>query len=247
MRPSSRFKCGFAVGADGLAYSGVWIVFTAKRQPDLFIVNRHLSREVKATVHCPRPPRYPGFERHFGFVTEASGAVADAVREESGRHMVRWSGCQLDPSYTLEYRVRIRGISLSDSGTPVSSDVSLLPIPTELEAVDVGVLLGSPTVGTPKEIGGQTHLLADGQLSDGRRVWVIYCLRQIRQPGEPLPPSKLITPKKGYFDPSADLNTNTLRAVLFGAQEDGCLGFLDCKVTNLSVAGDTSSANLSNG
>jgi hypothetical protein len=32
---SPRFECRFAVGADGLAYSGVWFVWTAKTRPDL--------------------------------------------------------------------------------------------------------------------------------------------------------------------------------------------------------------------
>jgi hypothetical protein len=230
---TGRFECRFAVGANGLAYSGVWIVFTAKKQPDLYIAVKSLSGTIKATVHCPRPPYHPDYERHFGFVNRASGAVAAALREDGGRHIVRWTGYPLGSTYTLEYRVRVRGISLSDMGSPVPPNVKLLPIPTEYECVDVGVLLGEPTTAYPKEIGGVTHLLDDGHLSDGRRVWVIYCVQGIREPGEQLPPSKTIKPEKSYFEPNADLSTGTLRAILFGAQPDGSLGFMDCKVTDV--------------
>ena len=90
---NGRFECRFAVGESGCAYSGVWLVFTAKRQPDLYIAVKGLSGLIKATVHCPRPPKHLGYERHFGFVEEASGAVADAVRADSGeRHFLRWAG-----------------------------------------------------------------------------------------------------------------------------------------------------------
>lgn len=107
-------------------------------------------------------------------------------------------------------------------------------MPNEYECIDVGVLLGEPNTADPNEIGGVTHLLDDGRLSDRRRVWVIYCVHQIREPGEQLPPSQIIKPEKNYFEPTADLSTGTLRAILFGAQPDGCLGFLDCKVTDVS-------------
>jgi hypothetical protein len=103
--------------------------------------------------------------------------------------------------------------------------------PYRHECVDVGVLLGEPTTAYPKELGEATHLLDEGYLSNGRRVWVIYCVQRIREPGEQLPPSKPIKPTKSYLDPHADLNTDTLRAILFGVQPNGSLGFLDCKVT----------------
>jgi hypothetical protein len=111
-RMSRRFECRFAVGANGIAYSGVWLVFTARKRPDLYITVTGLS--VKATVHCPRPPDYPDYGRHFGFVSVASDPVAVAVKQNGGRHMARWTGYQLGPNYTLEYRVRVRGISLDE-------------------------------------------------------------------------------------------------------------------------------------
>jgi hypothetical protein len=151
-----RFECRFAVGANGLAYSSVWLVFTAKRQPDLYIAVKSLSGVIKATVHCPRPPYHPNYERHFGFVKEASDAVATAVKEDGSRHIIKWTGSPIGSNYTLEYLVRVRGISLAETGTPVPAHVKLLPTPSEHECVDVGVLLGEPTSAYPKEIGGVT-------------------------------------------------------------------------------------------
>jgi hypothetical protein len=228
---TSRFECRFAVGANGLAYSGVWLVFTAKKKPDLYIAVKTLSGALKATVHCPRPPEHPNYGRHFGFVNEANDALANAVRKDGTRHIVTWTGYRLDPNYTLEYRIIVRGISLSATGQPVEAHVKLLPMPSEHECVEVGVLLGEPTKTYPKEINGATYLLDEGYLCDGRRVWIICCVKSIREPGVQLPASKLIKPAKSYFAPDADLKSDTLRAMLFGAQPDGSLGFMDCKAT----------------
>jgi hypothetical protein len=192
---------------------------------------------VKASVHCPRPPEYPDFGRHFGFVGEASEPVAIAVRQDGGRHMATWPGCPLGSNCTLEYKVRMRGISLEMTATPVKKNVVLLPIPREHECVDVGVLLGEPTATRPKEIGGATHLLDEGHLSDGRRVWIIYTTLQLREAGEPLPPSTLLTPAKNYLDPSVDFNRDKLRAIMYGPQSDGSLGFMDCNVTPVTDPG----------
>jgi hypothetical protein len=234
---TGRFECRFAVGTNGCAYSSTWLVFTARKQPDLYIAVKSLSGLIKATVHCPRPPNHPDYGRHFGFVNEASGAIAAAVKADGdGRHVLRWTRYQLGSAHTLEYRVRVRGISLAHTGAPVRANVKLLPMPAEHECVDVGVLLGEPASLYPKEIGGETHLLDEGRLSDGRRVWIIYCVYPIREPREPLPPSTPITPEKSYLDPDARLSSNA-RAILFGAQQDGSLGFIDCRVDAVNEAG----------
>jgi hypothetical protein len=226
---SGRFECNFAVGENGGASSAVWLVFTAKKQPDLYIAAKGLG-QIKAAVHCPKPPNYPGYRRRFGFVDEATGPVADAVRADRGeRHVSRWTGCPLGPTCTLEYRIKVRGISLADTATPVPSKVKLLPMPREHECVEVGVLLGEAGSLYPKELNGETHLLDEGHLSDGRCVWIIYKVYPLREHGEPLPPSSLITPQKSYLDPNAELRSNA-RAMLHGVQPDGSLAFLDCRV-----------------
>ena len=211
-------------------------LFSRPRNSHLYIAVKDLSGTIKATVHCPRPPDHPDYERHFGFVYEASGAVADAVRKDAGRHIIRWTGYPLGSTYTLEYKVRVRGISLSAMGTRVSPKVKLLPMPTEYECVDIGVLLGEPATANPKEIDGvTTHLLDEGSLCGGRRVWIIYCVQRIREPGEQFSSSKLITPEKSYCDPNADLSTGTLRAIVYGAQPDGSLGFRIAKLPTLHL------------
>jgi hypothetical protein len=226
---SNRFVCRFAVGHGNVALSGVWRVWTAKNQPDLYIAIRPLGGEIKATVHCPRPPLRPNWERHFGFVKEASSNIATKAKKDGGPHKVRWTGHPLGPSCTLEYRVRIQGKSLSKKGETVSPDVTLLPVPSEHEYLEVVVLIGpkGPTTGYPRDSQSETHLLSEGRLSDDRRVWVVYNICPMPKMDEG--PPQVLSPK-GYIDETVDLSAaSNLRAALFGAQEDGSLLFVDMR------------------
>jgi hypothetical protein len=89
---------------------------------------------------------------------------------------------------------------------------------------------GKPVGGIQKKIGGVTRL-DEGYLSDGRRVWIIYCVLQNGEPGGALSPSTLIKPAKNYLDPNADLDSNMLWAILYGVQPNGSLGRINCSLT----------------
>jgi hypothetical protein len=220
--------CRFAVGQNGLAYSGVWRVWTAKNQPDLYLAVRNIAGEMKASVHGPRPP-HTGWERKYSFTMEASGELAKAVKQDSGPHQVRWPGCPITPDCTLEFRIIFRGISLDKNGLAVQPDTALLPIPSEYEFLEVAVLLGSPNapVNEYPRFGGNTptRLLSEGRLSNGYRVWVVYYTTQMNR--EHSPQQHLITPDKFYTDPTIDLTkVSSLRAGVFGV-EDRHLVFWD--------------------
>ena len=229
----SRFICRFAVGRDGLAYSGVWRVWTAKKKPDLYISIRTLGGELKATVHAPYPP-HQGWKRHLGFPMEAASLVSQEAKRHGGPHKLSWTGCQIGHETTVEYRVSIRGTSLEKVGHPVGKDVALLPIPSPDEYVEVIVILGptGPTPGYPRERDEETILLDEGRLLDGRVVWVVYIIRPVQKNETKTPVERNpITPESSFIDPNADLNSGTLRAVGFGASPDGSLVLYDFKAT----------------
>jgi hypothetical protein len=238
---SSRFICRFAVGQGNVALSGIWRVWTAKNQPDLYITLRALGGEFKGTVHCPRPPLRPNWERHVGFVQDASGVIATKAKRDGAPHKARWSGHVFAPSCTVEYRIRIQGKSLSRKGEPVSAEVTLLPVPSEREYLEVFVVLGpkGPTEGYPRYNQTETHLLAEGRLSDGRRVWVVYCISPMPKIDEK--PQQILSPKV-YMEEAVDLSAaSNLRAALFGAQEDGSLLFLDMRAEVAPTAANSAS------
>jgi hypothetical protein len=228
---TDRFVCRFAVGQNNLTYSGVWRVWTAKNQPDLYLALRALAGEMKATVHCPRAT-HPGWKRHYGFPIDAASEIAVAAKKDGGPHKVQWTGCPICPSCTLEYRVIFAGKSLEKNGTIAPAGTALLPIPTEQEYVEVAVLLGPsvPTDGYPHDRDAPTNLISEGRLSDGRRVWVVWCTRKIKTNNDGTQQQQTIIPEKNYMDTTVDFSSIPMRAAVFGPQGDGSLLFLDMHV-----------------
>jgi hypothetical protein len=228
----NRFVCRFAVGRDGLAYSGVWRVWTAKNTPDLYIAVRALGGELKATVHAPHPP-HTQWERHFGFDKHAVSVVSQHAKQDGGPHKVRWTGCEIGPDTTLEYRVIISGTSLEEVGQPITKDVMLLPMPSRHEHVEVCVILGpAETSRYPRHRDEETYLVGEGRMSDDRRVWVVYVVRPNKKNEEVTSIKRgPIVPKSSFIDPNADLSGARLRAISFDAHPDGSLEFVDLKIT----------------
>lgn len=211
------FICRVAAGHSGSTLSGVWRIWAAKNQPDLYVAIRSLGGHVKATVHCPRVGM-PTWKRHFGHVTGAN------------RHKVSWTGAKLDDHCTLEWKIFVQGTALGKVPRPVSSDVTLVRPPAEGECLVVGVIIGPlmETVGYPREQSLETHLAAEGRLSDGRRVWVTYCYgshdvvtssRQIKFNAH-LPLEEI----------RAAVAEGHVRAFAVGNNSDGSLGFFDARV-----------------
>src|SRR5262245_51903813 len=210
-----RFVCKFAVGQNGIAYSGTWGIWARKNKPDLYLGVENIAGDIKASVHCPWPP-HTGWRRHLHIPYNASGEVALAVKKDSGPHQLTWPGCSVGPDTTLEFRIIFRGSSLDRGGFAAASDTMFLPVPSESQCVDVAVLLGPATAATyPRRHSISTHLLCEGRLADGKRVWVTYYTAAIDIAG----PSQqhVIVPAKHYVDQSVDLTKiSSLRGATLG-------------------------------
>ena len=225
-RSPRELACRFAAGKESHALSGVWRVWVARNKPDLYVAIRSLG-QIKATVHCPWADK-PTWKRHFGFDRNAQGEVAEAVLAHGSRHRLTWAGAKLAEHCTLEWRVYIPGTALRKTPLPVSSDVALISPPREDQCLIVMVILGPaiPTSGHPRAKDQETHLLAEGRLRDGRRVWVTYCYA----------PRDAITfrePQKLRGHISADAlhsAPDELRGFAVLSSDDGSLGFLDMRV-----------------
>lgn len=225
---SKGFVCRFAVGKEGLAYSGVWRVWTSKNKPDIFLAAEPIAGQMKATVHRPWPP-HDGWRRHYGIPIDASGKVVEAVKKDSGPHQFQWTGREIGSDCTLEIRVIFGGKSLKKNGTAARADTALLPLPTEKEAVEVAVLLGpaTSTIDYPRYADATTHLLNEGRLSDGWRVWVVY----YTTPMGPSEQHHILSGGKFYGDvPTTDFSNVSLRAAVYGPQSDGSLVFRDMSI-----------------
>jgi len=104
-RLAERFKHKFAAGQQRHAFSGVWTVFSGRNRPDLYLVAGPLGGQIKASLHCPYAEK-PTWKRHFRFVPNARGEVADAVRADGRiREEHSWRGAKVGDSFSVEWRI----------------------------------------------------------------------------------------------------------------------------------------------
>lgn len=90
----SRFIFKFAAGKKGGATSGVWRLWTAKNQPDLYLAINGLGG-IKATVHCPRVDK-PTWASFWGFTSDTKYEVAKLVRAaQPGKRKLSWTAARL--------------------------------------------------------------------------------------------------------------------------------------------------------
>ena len=229
---AKRFECRFAVGHNGRAYSGIWFVWTSKNKPDLFLAVKNIAGDIKASVHCAWPP-HAGERRHLHIPLHASGAVATAIKNESGPTLQTWPGCPVGRDTTLEFSVNIRGRSLDKNGLAVERNTTLLPIPDENQYVRVLVFLGPATL--PLTVPHHT-LLGEGLLRNGKRVTLVYKTMMIDTSSPPQ--QHVLVPTKHYSDPNVDLTKmSSLRVALHGVHDGGHLEFWEFKASFKKVSG----------
>jgi hypothetical protein len=221
------FEVRFAAGEQSQALSGVWRVWCAKKKPDLFIAERPLGGEVKASIHCPRPDR-PTWKRHHRFDREARGSVADDLR--SAGHLAKtehtWLGADCGLWGTLEWRIFILNTELSRAPLAVSTKVRLVPPPKSNESLVITIYVGKHDApkGYPQASDAKTFLLEQGRLSDDRPVWITYCY----VPPVPIPPPA--GPHAQLFgSQSPGLATGELRCSLYAPNSDGSLAIFDIR------------------
>jgi hypothetical protein len=128
----------FAVGSFGKAHSSVFRV-SANKQASLYCGVRFLTGEIKSSIHAPRPPTFPHWERHYGFPLAAKGEVAKKAKLDGGPHKAKWTGSPLAGGYSLEWRIIFPGWSLSSDPMDADPLVTLLPLPGESRGRRVGI------------------------------------------------------------------------------------------------------------
>lgn len=204
-------------------------MWAAKNKPTLFVAVEAIG-QVKASVHCPDAERLT-WKRHYGFDYDAKGEVADAARSEGGsRHQATWNGADIGKGRTIEWRIIVPGGALRLTPLSVSSDVKLLSPPRTTQWLIIAVILGPRGTASdyPRAQDTETHLLSEGQLCDGRHVWITYCYTTAKQ---------IVAPSNQHPRLLGSLEQirsapSELRASAIANNSDGSLVFWDCRVEN---------------
>ena len=227
---ATRFKCEFAAGQDGVIFSGVWRVWSARNHPDLYLAATGLSASIKASIHQPRPPERPLAWRSYSFNSDARGSVVEAAVAAGGRHRLPWHPVQLQYGYTLEWRVIIPCAGMLVGDRQACAETKLLAPPAPGTSLLVCGGLGPPGDDAPlMPVSPRMNALSEGRLCDGTRVWLQY----VYVPQDTI---RMLAPERSARMPGsrdeliALARTGALRAVLYGNHPDGSLLLLDTRV-----------------
>lgn len=237
-----RFNCTLAIGAEDKLFSSEWIVWSARKQPDLYLGIVGLS-DLKATIHCPRPSR-PNWWRRYSFDSNAKGEIAHKVTAKKSRHILSWRGRDLGQGFTQEWSVHVSGRSLQKNPKPAGPNTYLLPIPDAQHIVQVTAFLGpaeAPDGLFPREAQRETHLIKQGRLTNGAHVSVVWCMVEIDKTSEK-PQTLKVEPEQGEmvsdFESSV-VGSGDTRALLYGEQADGHLAFWERRAEWAGKSGPT--------
>ena len=226
---SHRFECRFAAGPEGRIASGIWLLWSGKNTPDLYLACKRVSQSLKVSIHFPRPGK-PSIWRSWGFTREATGAIVDAAIAEGGRHKLTWDGAPLASGYTAEWRVMIPGAALAPEPSDAPSNVTVLEGPAEDRVLVVAIGLG-PVGGSivPRCSDAVSHPLAQGWLSNRMSVWCTYTYVPLSTVH--IPPGSGTLTGHGDRDELRRLAAaGHLRAIGVASNSDGSLVFVDGRV-----------------
>lgn len=135
---------------------------------------------------------------------------------------------------TLITAVRCGG-GLRKTPVVVGNDVKLLSPPAPTQTLILAVFIGpkAEAEGYPQASDAKTHLLEDGRLCDGRRIWLTYCYV----------PSRTTGAQRGQYTVRAFGSKDevykqieTVRAVATALNGDGSLAFFDMRVERKRLA-----------
>jgi hypothetical protein len=163
----SGFVCKFVVGKKNGPRASVWRVWAGRKKPDLYIAATSVAGKVKASLHAS------GI-RHVGLTSQ----YAASTQQTEKRNIQRWvGGHAIGGGCSLELQICFPTSQLRNFGNAdaVASEVIWLAAAPVGMMVRVCIVLGpdDSRSGWPGRNNSGSFLIAEGRLSDLRRVWVV--------------------------------------------------------------------------
>lgn len=204
--------------------SSTWKVWTPPGKSDVYLACRELGGHLKASLH-------ESGSWHIGYSEKTyAELVNDVVPTQRGRFVRLWDRPKaIAPGVTLAYRI-VTPPSALVSGVGESDDkVKWIPSCPQPKAVEVDIFICSSTVrvtGWPGKNNMGTELIGSYKLANGESIWVVHWVVN-------MPDLSQATKGRGAFYKGRgeeDLNSGSLRAIVFSSEPDGSRVIYDCAV-----------------
>lgn len=167
---------------------------------------------------------------HVAFASERFDQLFDQQSQPGSRFAGQWlKPQQTAPGWTLACRIHTPWYAVTSSNSENTKSIVWIEAPTHGNMSEVCVLLSTPEVVCIDWPGAQTmrtSFVGSFELQDASKVCVVS--REIPLAEPTLPPVKKPRFFKGAIEDS--LAGDSLRAVVWGNQDDGAIGFFECPV-----------------
>lgn len=204
--------------------AATWKLWTPTNKSDVYLACRELRGTLKASLH-------QSGNWHVAYTQTAfEEHVHEAVPTQQNRFMERWSRPKsIAPGVTLAFRIVTPHSAVTSPISNSERGITWLPNCPPPCATEITIIIMAQTThvaGWPGKNRMDTKLIGSYKMANGESIWAVY--RIVDMPDFTTATKGLSRFYKGRSD--EDLNSDNLRALVFGKEPDGSRVIYDCTV-----------------
>lgn len=234
--PERSIRFGVTDGRGNRAATWKLWTQTGSGKSDVYLACRALGGTLKASLH-------ESGNWHIAYTQRAFAKdVAGAIAQQSDRFMEKWPRPKhISDGVTLAYRIVTPYSAVTSPISDSEAQIICIPNAPEPKATEIDIIITALTTsvtGWPGKRSLGTSLVGSFQRENGQIVWAVHWV--IDMPD-------LSSSTKGNLEfykgrGPEDMESDNMRALVFGKEKDGSRVIYDCAVqrraTNNSVEGD---------
>lgn len=203
--------------------ASTWKLWTEASGSDIYLACRALGGKLKTSLH--ESGRW-----HIAYTPEAFKEKVEGVAKQSDRFIEKWPRPKaIATGVTLAYRIVTPWSSVTSSIGEANGNVIWIMNAPKPRSIEIDVIITAPntpvTVCPGKRSMG-TSPIGSFQLKNGDTVWLVYM--EIDMPALSCSTHRNVHFYKGKGP--QDLESDNLRAFVFGDEQDGSRVIYDCTV-----------------
>lgn len=203
--------------------ASTWKLWTRAGVSDVYLASRALGGMLKASLH-------ESGSWHVAYAPKTFKEKVEGVAKQSHRFIQKWPRPKpIAKGITLAYRVVTPWSSVTSSIGGAKGMIIWIPNAPKPKATEIDVFITSqntPVTGWPGKRSMGTSLVGSFRLENGETVWVVH--RVIDMPDLSSATKGSVHFYKGMGP--QDLESDNLRALVFGHEQDGSRVIYHCVV-----------------
>lgn len=218
-------ECSIRFGiTDGEGHrASTWKLWTKTGVSDVYLACRALGGKLKASLH-------ESGSWHIAYTQKTFKEKVEGAAKQSDRFIEKWPRPKpIAKGVTLAYRIVTPWSSVTSSIGEMKGNIIWIPNAPKPKATEIDVIItarNTSVTGCPGKRSMGTSLVGSFQLENGETVWVVHRVID-------MPDLSSLTKGNVHFYKGMgpqDLESDKLRALVFGHEQNGSRVIYDCVV-----------------